>query len=120
MIISATFSKPTKLCQEKFNRPYLRIRVKLNTSSQSLKKYTVESFTEKQAFHSQLDESELNTGLNPISELMYGANVTRTLIHFDVSNIKKELDNIKASMGNKADKTELPKTWETLLIMLVT
>lgn len=25
------------------------------------------------------------------------------------SNIKKELDNIKASMGNKADKTELPK-----------
>lgn len=39
-----------------------------------------------------IDESELNTGLNPISELMYGANVTRTLIHFDVSNIKKELD----------------------------
>ena len=36
------------------------------------------------------------------------------------SNIKKELDNIKASMGNKADKTELPKTWETLLIMLAT
>ena len=25
------------------------------------------------------------------------------------SNIKKELDNIKASMGNKADKTQLPK-----------
>lgn len=25
------------------------------------------------------------------------------------SNVKKELDNIKASMGNKADKTELPK-----------
>ena len=39
-----------------------------------------------------INESELNTGLNPISELMYGANITRTLIHFDVSNIKKELD----------------------------
>ena len=25
------------------------------------------------------------------------------------SNVKKELDNIKASMGNKADKTQLPK-----------
>lgn len=39
-----------------------------------------------------IEESELNTGLNPISELMYGANTTRTLIHFDISNIKKELD----------------------------
>lgn len=38
MIISATFSKPTKLVQEKFNREYLRIRIKLNTSSQSEKK----------------------------------------------------------------------------------
>lgn len=38
-----------------------------------------------------INESEVNTGLNPISELMYGANVTRALIHFDVSNIKKEL-----------------------------
>lgn len=39
-----------------------------------------------------IEESELNTGLNPISELMYGANMTRTLIHFDVSKIKAELD----------------------------
>ena len=61
MIISATFSKPTKLVQEKFNREYLRIRIKLNTSSQSEKKYSVEYFTEKQAFHSQLEESEIET-----------------------------------------------------------
>ena len=60
MIISATFSKPTKLVQEKFNREYLRIRIKLNTSSQSEKKYSVEYFTEKQAFHSQLEEEVPN------------------------------------------------------------
>lgn len=39
-----------------------------------------------------IEESELNTGLNPISELLYGAITTRTLIHFDISIIKKELD----------------------------
>ena len=43
-------------------------------------------------FNTIIEESELNTGLNPISELMYGANTTRTLIHFDVSNIKAELE----------------------------
>lgn len=39
-----------------------------------------------------IDNSELNTGLNPVSELLFGAVTTRTLIHFDVHNIKKELE----------------------------
>lgn len=39
-----------------------------------------------------ISESELNTGLNPISELLYGAITTRTLIHFDISKIKNELN----------------------------
>lgn len=30
----------------------------------------------------------VNTGINPISELVYGANVTRTLLYFDESKIK--------------------------------
>ena len=78
MIISATFSKPTKLCQEKFNRPDLRIRIKINTSSQSIKKYTVESFTEKQAFHSQLDEAELNTFIEENAGITFKSCIYRT------------------------------------------
>lgn len=31
----------------------------------------------------------LNTGLNPISELVYGANVTRTLLYFDITKLKE-------------------------------
>ncbi len=33
--------------------------------------------------------STLNTGLNPVSELTYGANVTRMLVYFDHNKIKK-------------------------------
>ena len=50
MIISASFSKPTKLCEEKFSKKYLRAKAKLN-SSQSSKEYSIEFFTEKQTFH---------------------------------------------------------------------
>lgn len=34
----------------------------------------------------------INTGLNPVSELVYGANVTRMLVHFDHNKIKKMVD----------------------------
>lgn len=34
----------------------------------------------------------INTGINPISELVYGANVTRTLLYFDVSKLKCMVD----------------------------
>lgn len=73
-----------------------------------------------------INESELNTGLNPISELMYGANVTRTLIHFDVSNIKKELEKngvkdyskvkhiLKITNCGITDNKQLYKTEDTI------
>jgi hypothetical protein len=73
-----------------------------------------------------VEESEINTGLNPISELMYGANITRTLIHFDVSNIKKELDRngvidyskvkhiLKITNCGIIDNKELYKTEDTM------
>lgn len=35
----------------------------------------------------------INTGLNPISEMVYGANVTRTLIYFDESNLRKMVED---------------------------
>lgn len=59
MIISATFSKPVKNIQEILGRPYLRIKIKAaNTSNKT--SYFVESFTEKQAFHEQKEETELD------------------------------------------------------------
>ena len=33
--------------------------------------------------------SEFNTGLNPVSELVWGRNLSRFLIHFDLSKIQK-------------------------------
>lgn len=33
--------------------------------------------------------SVLNTGLNPVAELNYGENISRTLIHFDIEELKK-------------------------------
>ena len=43
-------------------------------------------------FNTIIEESKLNTGLNPIGELIYGAITTRMLIHFDVKGIKEQLD----------------------------
>ena len=60
MIISASFSKPTKLCEEKFSKKYLRAKAKLN-SSQSSKEYSIEFFTEKQTFHAHFSSEELDT-----------------------------------------------------------
>ncbi|MBQ5472720.1 MAG: SAM-dependent methyltransferase [Treponema sp.] len=59
MIISATFSKPAKNVQELLGRPYLRIKIKAANSANKTS-YFVESFTEKQAFHEQKNEQELD------------------------------------------------------------
>jgi len=39
-----------------------------------------------------IKDSSLNTGLNPISELIYGANLTRMLIHFNLDDVKTTLE----------------------------
>lgn len=124
MIISATFSKPTKLCQEKFNRPYLRIRIKINTSSQSIKKYTVESFTEKQAFHSQLDEAELNTFIEENAGITFKSCIYRTQTEEvtilankkgEITKLTKKLKNdvivskAKSQCGNRIKNYLLPE-----------
>lgn len=59
MIISATFSKPSKLCKEKFEKEYLKVSVKINSAASS-KQYFAEFFTEKQTFHQHFTEDELN------------------------------------------------------------
>lgn len=58
MIISCTFSKPSKNVEEILGRPYLRIKIRAANNSNSTS-YFVESFTEKQAFHEQKTETQL-------------------------------------------------------------
>lgn len=40
-------------------------------------------------FNTIIKDSDLNTGLNPIAELCYGANNTRILCYFDVEHVKR-------------------------------
>ena len=104
MIISATFSKPTKLCQEKFNRNYLRIRIKLNTSSQSQKKYAVEYFTEKQAFHSQMEESEIESFIKENAGITFKNCVYKTQTEevTILANKKGEITKLAKKLKNDA------------------
>lgn len=104
MIISATFSKPTKLCQEKFNRNYLRIRIKLNTSSQSQKKYAVEYFTEKQAFHSQMEESEIESFIKENAGITFKNCVYKTQTEevTILANKKGEITKLSKKLKNDA------------------
>jgi hypothetical protein len=46
--------------------------------------------------------SEINTGLNPVAELLYGKNTSRVLIYFDHSKIKKMMED-----GTMPDKTKI-------------
>ena len=58
MIISCTFSKPSKNIEEILGRPYQRIKAQAaNNSNKTL--YYVEKFTKTQAFHEQKTEEEL-------------------------------------------------------------
>ena len=39
-----------------------------------------------------IKDSEINTGINPISELIYGKNVTRSLLYFDLRKLQSYID----------------------------
>ncbi len=59
MIISCTFSKPTKNIEELLDRPYLRIKAQVANNSNKTT-YYIEKFTKTQAFHEQKTEEELD------------------------------------------------------------
>ena len=60
MILSVTLSKPTSIVEEKLGRPYEKIKIKIENSSNG-RAYFLESFTKTQVFHSHYTEEELNT-----------------------------------------------------------
>lgn len=52
--------------------------------------------------NSIIKDSELNTGINPISELIYGKNLTRVLCYFDHTKVKEMMEN-----GTMPDKSKI-------------
>ncbi len=60
MILSVTFSKPAKSCQELLGKDYTKVRIfretSLNDRNQS---YMCEFYTEKQVFHKKMNEAEV-------------------------------------------------------------
>ena len=49
-----------------------------------------------------IKDSELNTGINPVSELVFGKNISRILIYFDTDKIKKLMED-----GTFPDKSKI-------------
>ena len=58
-----------------------------------------------QKFASIIKDSELNTGLNPVAELIYGRNTTRLLCYFDHNEIKELIDSGKCPNMDKMRHT---------------
>jgi hypothetical protein len=58
-------------------------------------------------FNTIISGSKLNTGLNPIAELVYGHNtiVSRILMYFDHNKVKEQISN-----GNMPDISKMKHT----------
>lgn len=60
MLISVTFSKPTKIVEQSFGKNYKKIKIILNSSSIA-KQYFAQFFTDTQVFHKTFSLDELNS-----------------------------------------------------------
>lgn len=77
MIISCTFSKPSKNVEEIFGRDYLRIKIRgANNSNKT--SYYMEEFTKTQVFHEQKTEEELNEFIKEHAGTTFKSCVIRT------------------------------------------
>ena len=54
-----------------------------------------------------IENSDLNTGLNPVAELNVGKNISRILINFDLSEIRKQLSNNEINISNLTHKIHM-------------
>ena len=54
-----------------------------------------------------IENSDLNTGLNPVAELNVGENISRILINFDLSEIRKQLSNNEINISNLTHKIHM-------------
>ncbi|MBQ1949368.1 MAG: SAM-dependent methyltransferase [Treponema sp.] len=97
MIISVTLSKPVKNIEEILGRPYQRIKIRAANNSNSTS-YMTELFTQKQAFHEQKSEQELNDFIEKHAGTTFKNCVIRT-----------ESEEITILGNKKGEKTRLVK-----------
>ena len=62
MILSATLSKPSSNVSEVLGKPYIKIKISYENSSEGAS-YFVQKFTKTQVFHEHINEDELNSFL---------------------------------------------------------
>ena len=114
MIISATLSKPAKSCEEILGRPYQRIKIKAaNTANGTA--YQLEMFTEKQAFHQQKNQQELESFLEDNA----GKTFKNCIIRTDseeitiLSNKKGEIKKISKKIKEVETQEKSGQTFKT-------
>ncbi len=77
MILSATLSKPSANVEAELGKPYEKIKIKIENSSQGTG-YFAEMFTKTQVFHQHFSEQELNDFLSKHAGVTFKNCVKRT------------------------------------------
>ena len=95
MILSATLSKPTASVEAEMGKPYEKIKIKIENSSQGTG-YFAEMFTKTQVFHQHFSEQELNEFLSKHAGTTFKNCVKRT-----------EAEEITIMANKKGKVTEL-------------
>ncbi|MCF0241281.1 MAG: SAM-dependent methyltransferase [Treponema sp.] len=78
MIHSVTFSRPESSVEEKLDRPYKKIKAKLDTASNNEVRFFMEMFTEKQVFHKRITYSEMESFIEEHAGISFKTCVVRT------------------------------------------
>ena len=115
MILSITFSKPSKDCAQKLGKPYIRVKIR-RTANSALKQtasYEAEFFTEKQAFQKQMTEAEAEDFFNQNAGTTF-KNVTKrtdteeiTILanrHGEIKTLKKPVANAESKVFTSTSK----------------
>lgn len=121
MILSATFSKPTQAVSALLGADYIRVKIKLFTSSvPSSGQYFAEFFTRTQVFHKKMTEQELDAFIEAHAGKTFRACVQRTETEEitvlaskkgTVSELRRRLDADSAKRMNTICSSEKKKTY---------
>lgn len=121
MILSATFSKPTRAVSALLGADYIRVKIKLFTSSvPSSGQYFAEFFTRTQVFHKKMTEQELGAFIEAHAGKTFRACVQRTETEEitvlaskkgAVSELRRRLDADSAKAMSHVCSPEKKKTY---------
>ncbi|MDD7014341.1 MAG: SAM-dependent methyltransferase [Spirochaetales bacterium] len=110
MILSITFSKPSKSAAEKLGKPYIKIRiVKINSLANIQPVYEAEFFTQQQAFQKKLSLSEV--------EKFYAENAGTTFKNVVCRKEGEEITTLANKKGEIKTLTKKIKTEKSRLIV---